>query len=76
VARAQAAQARVLARAADLASRRVAALGSSSSRESELPLRSLAAELATAGCMSDRTVQRRMSDAAILAESFPATFAA
>jgi hypothetical protein len=74
VARAQAAQARVLADAADLASRRVTALGSTSSREAELPLRSLAAELATAGCMSDRTVQRRMSDAAILAESFPATF--
>jgi hypothetical protein len=76
VARAQAAQARVFADAADLASRRVAALGSTSSRESELPLRSLAAELATAGCMSDRTVQRRMSDAAILAESFAATFEA
>jgi hypothetical protein len=76
VARAQAAQARVLARAADLAGRRVAALVSVSSRESELPLRSLAAELATAGCMSDRTVQRRMSDAAILAESFLATFEA
>ena len=37
VARAQAAQARVLARAADLASRRVAALGTVSSREAELP---------------------------------------
>jgi hypothetical protein len=76
VARAQAAQARVLADAADLAMQRVAALGSTSSRESELPLRSLAAELATAGCMSDRTVQRRMSDAAMLSEKFPATFEA
>ena len=76
VARAQAAQARVLADAADLGMRRVADLGSVSSREAELPVRALAAELAVAACMSDRTVQRRMNDAAVLAESFPATFEA
>ncbi|WP_458041969.1 MULTISPECIES: DUF222 domain-containing protein [Bacteria] len=74
VARAQAAQARVLADAADLGMRRVAELGSTSSREAELPLRALAAELAVAACMSDRTVQGRMNDAAVLAEAFPATF--
>ena len=74
VARAQAAQARVLADAADLGMRRVAELGSTSSREAELPVRSLAAELAVAACMSDRTVQGRMNDAAVLAEAFPATF--
>ena len=74
VARAQAAQARVLADAADLGMRRVAELVSTSSREAELPVRALAAELGVAANMSDRTVQRRMNDAATLAEAFPATF--
>ena len=74
VARAQAAQARVLADAADLGMRRVAELVSMSSREAELPVRALAAELGVAANMSDRTVQRRMNDAATLAEAFPATF--
>ncbi|WP_181003337.1 DUF222 domain-containing protein [Microbacterium sp. CJ77] len=74
VARAQAAQARVLADAAGLGMRRVAELVSVSSREAELPVRALAAELGVAANMSDRTVQRRMNDAAVLAESFPATF--
>ena len=74
VARAQAAQARVLADAADLGMRRVAELVSMSSREAELPVRALAAELGVAANMSDRTVQRRMNDAAVLAEAFPATF--
>ena len=76
VARAQAAQARVLADAADLGLQRVAELVSTSSREAELPLRALAAELGAAANMSDRTVQRRMNDAAVLAEAFPATFEA
>ena len=76
VARAQAAQARVLADAADLGMRRVAELVSTSSREAELPFRALAAELGLAANMSDRTVQRRMNDAAVLEESFPATFEA
>ena len=76
VARAQAAQARVLADAADLGMRRVAELVSTSSREAELPVRAFAAELGAAANMSDRTVQRRMNDAATLAEAFPATFEA
>jgi hypothetical protein len=76
VAQAQAAEARVFARAADLGMRRVSELGSFSSREAELPLRSLAAELGAAARMSDRTVQRQMSDAAMLSEKFPATFEA
>ena len=74
VAQAQAAEARVFARAAAVGARRVAALGSPSSREAELPLRALAAELGAAARMSDRTVQRHMNDAAILTEKFPATF--
>jgi hypothetical protein len=74
MARAEAAVARVFAKAADVGARRVAELASPSSREAELPFRSLAAELAAATNMSDRTVQRRMNDAAMLAESFPGTF--
>ncbi len=76
VARAQAAEARVFARAAAVGMRRVAELDSPSSREAELPMRALAAELGAAARMSDRTVQRRMSDAATLTEKFPATFRA
>ncbi|CDK01922.1 HNH endonuclease [Microbacterium sp. C448] len=72
----QAALARVFAEAAAEGMQRVAELASPSSREAELPFRSLAAEMATAANMSDRTVQRRMNDAAVLAESFPATFEA
>ena len=74
VARGEAARARVLARAAAIGNRRVAELGASSSREAELPFRALAAELGAAANVSDRTVQRRMNDASVLAESFPATF--
>jgi hypothetical protein len=76
VARGEAARARVLARAAAIGRRRVAELGSSSSREAELPFRALAAELGAAANVSDRTVQRRMNDAMVLEESFPATFEA
>ncbi len=76
MARAEAVLARVFAKAAQVGGRRVAELASPSSREAELPLRSLAAELGAATNMSDRTVQRRMNDSAMLEESFPATFEA
>ena len=72
----QAALARIFAEAAAEGMHRVAELASPSSREAELPFRSLAAELGAATNMSDRTVQRRMNDAVVLGESFPATFAA
>ena len=72
----QAALARIFAEAAAEGMQRVAELASPSSREAELPFRSLAAEMAAAANLSDRTVQRRMNDAAVLEESFPATFAA
>ena len=75
-ARTEAAMARVFAKAAHVGAQRVAELASPSSREAELPFRALAAELGAAMNMSDRTVQRRMNDAAILDESFPATFTA
>src|SRR5690554_5718154 len=71
MARTEAVLARVFAKAAQVGARRVAELASPSSREAELPLRSLAAELGAAANMSDRTVQRRMNDAAMLEESFP-----
>ncbi len=70
----QAALARVFAEAAQYGMEQIAELNSPSSREAELPMRSLAAELGAAARMSDRTVQRRMNDAATLAEKFPATF--
>ncbi|WP_396641988.1 DUF222 domain-containing protein [Microbacterium sp.] len=70
----QAALARIFAEAAAEGMHRVAELASPSSREAELPFRALAAELGAAMNMSDRTVQRRMNDAAVLEESFPATF--
>ena len=72
--RAQAALARVFAEAADYGMEEIAELNSPSSREAELPMRALAAELGAAANMSDRTVQRRMNDALTLAERFPATF--
>ena len=76
LAQAEAAMARVFAKAARVGMQRVAELPSPTSREAELPFRALAAELGAAANMSDRTVQRRMNDAAVLEESFPATFAA
>ncbi len=76
LAQAEAAMARVFAKAARVGMQRVAELPSPTSREAELPFRALAAELGAAANMSDRTVQRRMNDAAVLAESFPATFEA
>ena len=41
-----------------------------------MPVRSIAAELAVAVRTSDRSVQRQLNDAALLAESFPQTLAA
>ena len=72
--RAQAAVARVFAEAADYGMQQIAQLNSPSSRVAGLPMRALAAELGAATRMSDRTVQRRMNDAATLAQMFPATF--
>ncbi len=70
----QAAVARVFADAAEYGMEQIAQLAATSSRDAELPMRSLAAEMGAAARMSDRTVQRRMSDALTLAEKFPATF--
>ncbi|MEZ5111488.1 MAG: DUF222 domain-containing protein [Microbacteriaceae bacterium] len=54
----------------------VSARGPRSSRISELPYRAIAAELAAALRVSDRTVQRDLSEAPRLIENFPATHAA
>ncbi|MBN9189860.1 MAG: DUF222 domain-containing protein, partial [Microbacterium sp.] len=45
-------------------------------RGSDLPVRSLAAEVGAALRVSDRSVQRQLTDAVALTERFPATFAA
>lgn len=42
----------------------------------DIPIRSLAAQIAAAVRASDRTVQKHMSDAVVLVARFPATFAA
>ncbi|WP_157813894.1 MULTISPECIES: HNH endonuclease signature motif containing protein [unclassified Microbacterium] len=64
-----AAEVRLLATAGELAASRSAALRSDS-REREMHLRSIAAELALAVRASDRTVQRQINDAVVLAEDF------
>ena len=73
VAEAEANAVRVLARAADVAFARMDALPRVSSREAELPLRAMAAELAVRANQSDRTVQGRISEAYTITTKFGAT---
>lgn len=68
-ARVHAAEVRLLAAAGELAASRSAALRSDS-RERELHLRSIAAELALAVRASDRTLQRQINDAVVLTDEF------
>jgi len=68
---AQAAVARVLAEAAELAASRVAALPRATSKEAELPVRAVAAELAVAAREPDGAVQRQMGEAAMVVREFP-----
>ncbi|AUG28383.1 MULTISPECIES: HNH endonuclease signature motif containing protein [Microbacterium] len=80
-ARAQAAEARLCAAAVDVVADRVALLRQEAlqqgrsvrSGEADLPLREVALELAMALRVSDRGVQRRMSEAYLLREQFPTT---
>ncbi|GAA1996018.1 HNH endonuclease signature motif containing protein [Microbacterium ulmi] len=67
----QAAQTGILAQALDLALSHA-----SSGSDADLEIRDLAAELACAVGLSDRTVQRQMDDSAALRDRFPATLAA
>ncbi|MDO8384377.1 MAG: DUF222 domain-containing protein [Microbacterium sp.] len=64
-----AAEVRLLAGAGQLAASRSSRLRSDS-REREMHLRSIAAELALAVRASDRTVQRQINDAVVLADDF------
>ncbi len=79
VARAQADESRLLADAVEMvvsAMEAERAHGSHHRSRADLPMREVAAELATAMRVTDRTVQRRMGDASQLASRFPATLAA
>jgi len=79
---AQAAEARLLADAVGLVAERTALLrqealqrgGSVRSSDADLPLREVALELAMALRVSDRGVQRRMSEAYLLTTLFPTTW--
>lgn len=73
VAEAQARAARVFARAAAHAERLTR---SKSARERDMVLRSLAAEIACATRLSDRSVQRRIDEADVLVSGFPETVSA
>lgn len=70
LARVQGEQVRLLARALDLALENGAAR-----RDATMSVRSLAAELACAVAMSDRTIEQHMSDAAVIRDRFTAAFA-
>ncbi|MCR2825404.1 HNH endonuclease signature motif containing protein [Microbacterium sp. zg.Y909] len=65
-----------LARAEAIAAEETARVPSSEGREREMPRRAMAAELAAVLRRSDRGMQERMRDAAVLVEGFPATLAA
>ncbi|MCR2814948.1 HNH endonuclease signature motif containing protein [Microbacterium jiangjiandongii] len=64
------------ARAEALAAEETARIPSSEGREREMPRRGMAAELAAVLRRSDRGMQERMRDAAVLVDGFPATLAA
>ena len=65
-----AAEVRLLAEAGERAASRASLVRSADSREREMCFRSIAAELALAVRASDRTVQRQINDAVVLAEEF------
>jgi hypothetical protein len=73
----QARESQLLADAVDLALARDDALRREGRRRgADLPMREISAELAAAMRLSDRAVQQRMGDAAVLGTRFPATLAA
>ncbi|MDL5351565.1 HNH endonuclease signature motif containing protein [Microbacterium sp. zg-YB36] len=72
----QARQLVLLGRAGDIAAAQTAAIPLSSQRERELPLRSIAAELAAATRRSDRGMQNRIHQAGVMRDRFPATVTA
>ena len=74
VAALQAREAAVLSRAVEAARAHADVPGPSKVRD--IPMRSMAAQIGAALRVSDRTVQRQLSDALVLTERFPATWAA
>jgi len=74
VAALQAREAAVLSRAVEVARAHADVPGPSKVRD--IPMRSMAAQIGAALRVSDRTVQRQLSDALVLTERFPATWAA
>ncbi|TFV85178.1 HNH endonuclease [Microbacterium sp. dk485] len=76
VAKAQAQRIRSLAALAEVATGQVARLSSRDSREREMPMRSVAAEVAFATQVHDMTAQRELGDAHTLVTQFAATVTA
>jgi len=75
IAAAQAGRVRALARAADLVDDVTSGIPARI-RQADMVLRSIAAELAVAARVSDRSMQRQIGEAATLATYYPATLAA
>ena len=75
IAAAQAGRVRALARAADLVDDVTSGIPARV-RQADMVLRSIAAELAVAARVSDRSMQRQIGDAATLVTYYPATLAA
>src|SRR5687768_15296772 len=75
IAAAEAGRVRVLARAAGLVEEVTADIPARVG-QTDMVLRSVAAELAVAARVSDRSMQRQIGDAATLATDYPATLAA
>ena len=73
-ARIQAERERLYAEAYDLAQEQTARLRDASTREREMPLRAMAAELAVAKRVSDRTMQTRLFEAHRTVTQFPAAW--
>ena len=73
-ARIQAERERLYAEAYDLAQQQTARLRDASTREREMPLRAMAAELAVAKRVSDRTMQTRLFEAHRTVTQFPAAW--
>ncbi|GAA5030788.1 DUF222 domain-containing protein [Microbacterium fluvii] len=73
---AEAAESVALSEAMNLVTVRRARVASADSRTTDLPLREIAAELACAVRASDRTIQARLAEAAMLADDFPDTLTA
>ena len=69
-------RAHVLAEAFAITEAQTARIPSTASKERDMPLRSMSAELGMAVRMNDRTMQSRMWDAYTLTTSFPATLSA